>query len=1304
MIGFLVSLCAFGQEEVYQVKNYNTILTPCQLGNNCAYQDHFGTLWIGNEDGIFTFDGISIKKHVLPQKNQQDFSKYSIYAITEDEEQTLWIGTSSGVFYRSSNGFQPFSTRSKYQVAISSKVSKIATHGDFVWMATEGQGLFLYNKKSQHLTHINQHAAMYTDLCIDGQIVYASTYSGLILTFSIDGQLIDKINLPAYHRIKCMLVTPQSVWIGTAQHSLFKINKKTKNVQVIDLPDASFRNIYSMAVSKKHIILGTDYGAFQMPIEGEGDYQPLRDKFGDEIFTYESEIRSIAKDKDGGLWLMTYMNGILRISPHGTAIMNLDSPNGQIVSALCPDQQQGKLWVGTRNGLFMLDKEEKGGLHPVDIPHEKQMPLEIRALCKENDNLWIGLYGNGLMIYNTQTKASKSYPDAPKFINKIFKTYQGEILLGTDMGLYTFQKETASFVREAKWTNEESIYEIMEDSRHNLWITTASQKAYLRKAGKTSFETKFVPAKKYNSNLNNTECLCEDMDGNIWLGFNEDLYRYNYTEDNFTHIEHPILQGISKITALCAGHEHDIWIGCYKGGIKFNPQDPNKCQIFNKSSGSKEEIISMKCLCLSPVGMLISGTPTGLGLLNTLSINENTTTPKSYISDIVFVNKPEDIALKDIIGTDDDIRTLNRLKIPGEYNHLVLILSSSSLENPENNKFAYRIDGIDKDWITLPENDIIISNLPYGTYKLRYKSCNNSFVWEDEENFIWLAVTPPWWRTTWAYLVYTLILLGLAILGVKKWNARLKDRYFATIEEYKLTKEQEFFQAKFSFFTNLIHEIRTPLTLIKLPLETLQQEGTSNEESLETIDRNVNHLLNIINELLDFQKAEAGSITLNPRKTNINELILESTRLFQQELKGKGLTLSYQLPEEQITAVIDKTKVYRIFINLIGNAIKYAQNEIIVQLRATSQELEIIVENDGKGISNEKKESIFRPFFQQDDDKAFLGTGLGLPYSRSIAECHKGTLYAQDSTHFEHGTSMVLTLPTHALKEANVVSIKTTKTIDNLDGMSEEPTVNKEKKYTILVVEDNAELRKAISTNLKNWYTVLTAENGKEALEVLKREAADVVVTDLMMPEMDGLELCGKIRNTEDCAHVSIIILTAKIALETKEKGLKKGADVFMEKPFSIAQLHQQIENLIQSRIQFHKRMQMVSTNLGQEEAVDMGMNQNEFKFINRLNKIIKENIQEELSIDILASMLNMSRSSFYRKLKSLSDLTPNDYVRNYRLDLAAQMLKQGKQITQVYEETGFKSSSYFSKCFKDKFGILPKEFQKNHLDIDHES
>lgn len=1303
LLGLIMSLCAWGQEEGYQVKNYNTILSRCQMGNNCAFQDHFGTLWIGNEEGLFSFDGITLLKHTLSPRTFQEYGRNSVLTITEDEDNTLWIGTASGVFFRSSDGFQSLDARSKYQVSISSKVTKIAASGDFVWIATDGQGLFLYNKKSQELSHINQHAAMYMDLCIDGQIVYAATFSGWLVTFSIDGQLIDKIKLEPSLRNKCMVVTPQSIWIGTAQHALFKINKKSKAVSLINLPDASFRNIYSMVTSKTHIILGTDFGAFQIPLEGEGELESLRDKFGDEIFTYENEIRGIAKDRDGGLWLMTYMSGILRISQGGTAIMNIETSNNQMVSALCPDQRQGRIWIGSRNGLYVLDRNAKG-LTPIEILHEKHVPMEIRALCKDNDDLWIGLYGNGLMLYNTISKSYKSFPNAPKFINKIFKTHEGEILLATDQGLYLFQKDSESFVHPAQWTNTESVFDIMEDSRHNLWISTANQNVYLRKAGIPSFSLKFAPEIKSNPDIYNTECLCEDTEGNIWIGINDKLYTYNYVEDKFTRFEHPILQNVRKITAIIAGNEQEIWLGTYDGLIRLAPKDSYKCQLFNKASGLEASLISRKCLFLSPVGMMIIGTPQGLSLLNTLSIDENTTTPKTYISDVYFFNKEEDITLEDILGTDNDIRTLDKLRIPDKYNHFLLTLSSSSLENPENNKFAYRIDGLDKDWIELPGNTINISKLTWGTYKLRYKSCNSSSIWEEEENFIWLEVTPPWWRTTWAYLLYTLLFFGLSISGIKKWNSRIKDRYFNTFEKYKTSKEQEFYRAKFQFFTNLVHEIRTPLTLIKLPLDTLQKSGNSDAESLQTIERNVNHLLNITNELLDFQKAETGSITLNPTTTNINELIFESTRIFKQEIKNKGITFNHLIPEEQVTAIIDKAKVSRILINLIGNAIKYAQKEITIQLRATSQELEICIEDDGKGISDNKKESVFRPFFQQDDDRAFLGTGLGLPYSRSIAECHKGTLYAQDSTRYAHGTAMILSLPCHALKETNVVTVKTTKAIDSVDSVHEEDITNKDKKYTVLVVEDNAELRKTVSHSLKNWYTVFTAENGKEALSVLKREAPDVIVTDLMMPEMDGLELCENIKDNEEYAHASVILLTAKITLETKEEGLRKGADVFMEKPFSIAQLHQQIENLIQNRIQFHKRMQKVTTNLGQEEAIDIGINENEYKFINRLNKIITENIKEELNIDILASMLNMSRSSFYRKLKSLSDLTPNDYVRNFRLELAAQMLLQGKQITQVYEETGFKSSSYFSKCFKDKFGILPKDFQKNHLDVAHES
>jgi DNA-binding response OmpR family regulator len=458
--------------------------------------------------------------------------------------------------------------------------------------------------------------------------------------------------------------------------------------------------------------------------------------------------------------------------------------------------------------------------------------------------------------------------------------------------------------------------------------------------------------------------------------------------------------------------------------------------------------------------------------------------------------------------------------------------------------------------------------------------------------------------------------------------------------------------------------------------------------------KNLDYLLDVTNQLLDFQKVESGALILNKRECDIKDLLNDVFSQFAGYAKLKGLKLELSLCEQEVVSLIDREKVNKILVNLMGNAMKYARRKIELKLESTPSDFEILVCDDGPGVPDSEKEKIFETFYQLHDDKiaATMGTGIGLSFAKLLAEAHHGTLKIADNT--GGGSMFILSLLIEKSKKKEEQLVKTTIATKKVP-QTDEAVLQNRKKFTILLTEDNIELLNMTYDSLRQWYRVLKAHNGREALDVLNQEDVDVIVSDVMMPEIDGLELCNKVKSDINYSHIPVILLTAKTALESKVEGMESGADAYIEKPFSIRQVHLQIENLLRLRQAFHRLMTSLQDSNDSSSAIaDYGLTQKDYKFTTKLQQLLSERLADEsFSVDTLADQLNMSRSSFYRKIKALSGMSPNDYMKAVRMNKAAELIRQGERISEVAEQVGFTSSSYFAKCFKAQFGVLPKDY-----------
>lgn len=513
------------------------------------------------------------------------------------------------------------------------------------------------------------------------------------------------------------------------------------------------------------------------------------------------------------------------------------------------------------------------------------------------------------------------------------------------------------------------------------------------------------------------------------------------------------------------------------------------------------------------------------------------------------------------------------------------------------------------------------------------------------------------------------------------------------MEKFEREKERELYSAKIDFFTHVAHEIRTPLTLIKSPLENvLISKSVSNDirDDLEIMKLNTNHLLDLVNQLLDFRKTETQGFQLNFIKCNVVDILQKTYKRFKPLTHQKDLVFTVESPDK-LYASIDREGLTKIISNLLTNAIKYTETYIHIKLYIENEKFILTVCNDGHIVPIEMREDIFKPFIQYKSGvlSSVSGTGIGLALARLLAELHEGSLHMTDST---ESNCFLLSLPLKHIQTLTMEQEKPVMTEEYIESTGQE-SISGPYRYTLLVVEDSPEMQAFVVKQLSPGHQVLTARNGADALKVLKEHTVNLIISDIMMPEMDGLELCEHLKSELDYSHIPIILLTAKTTLQAKIEGIKLGADAYIEKPFSVEYLKVCVSNLLSNR----EKLRVAFAHSPFIQTNSIAMTKADETFLRTLKEVVIENMQNpNFCLDDMAYLLHMSRSSLNRKIKGILDLTPNDYIRLERLKKAAELLQEGeRKINEVCYMTGFNTPSYFTKCFQKQFGVLPKDFVK---------
>jgi ligand-binding sensor domain-containing protein/signal transduction histidine kinase/DNA-binding response OmpR family regulator len=1294
----------------YQVENglsHNSVI--------CTLQDKQGFLWFGTKDGLNRFDGNTFKVFRNNADDSASIGSNFIQRLYESGGK-IWVGTDKGLYQYD----EKTETFSLLKVTANSYIRAINRDSKGNLWFISGFTLYRYDESRQilHAYETNKYFHA-TSICstADGTM-WISSWSGTLHQYDaahdtfISFDLFKDSETTESRWIETIYSTPyQTILVGTQSEGvkLFDIATGTHKNLIPTDPDGRGLFVRDFVQNSDHEFwVATESGIYIYDSQ-QDSFTNLRKSVNNPYSISDNAIYSLYKDHEGGMWIGTYFGGVNYYPKQYTPFEKFftkigeNSISGNAVREICQDQY-GNLWIGTEDaGLNKFNPQTGTFINYKPSKNANSLShYNIHGLLPVGNELWIGTFHEGLDVMDIKSgKVIRHYAAGPQagaikngFIYSLMQTTAGEIRAGTAAGIYRYNASTDGFSLIEEFPDSYHYTIMFEDKEGIFWAGTYRDGLYYYNP-KTNQKGYFKNEAKNRNSLssNAINYIFEDSHRNLWIATENGLNKYNAKETSFKRFT--TREGLPSdvIYRIMEDKDGNLWISTSKGLVWFNAAS-EAIKVYTKANGLLSDQLNYSSSFKDASGRMYFGSVKGLMRFDHQEFIQNTYIPPIYLTGFQVhnqelpVNKPNSPLENSITFTD-------KITLNHNQSSFSLDFAALSYTAPGMAEYAYKMEGLDKDWTYLKTNrKVYFTELPPGNYTFQVKASNSSGLWNEKATTLNIEILPPFWASSWAYAVYALLGISLIMLGVTYYHRVAQRKSLRRINLLESEKEKEIYQAKIEFFTNVAHEIRTPLTLIKGPLENVLRTAADCPEikdSLRIMNKNTNRLLDLTNQLLDFRKTETKGFSLNFVRVNISELVEETYYRFKPAAEQKSLSYKLNLPEAPLFAFVDKEAFTKILSNLLNNALKYAESRVQVNfmpLSSADKEFVIEIRNDGHLIPYEMKQKIFEPFFRLKESENELGTGIGLSLSRSLAELHKGTLALKQSE--SDLNVFVLSLPLHQENEFNLYDDQLAES-NSTEPHKEEPEPAGETKPNLLLVENNREMLEFIAGELSADYHILKAHNGERALELLQKESVQLIVSDVMMDGMGGFELCKQLKANIDNSHIPIILLTAKNSLQAKIEGLESGADAYIEKPFSPEHLKVQITNLLTNRTKIKEYFS--SSPLVHLKSI--AYSKADELFLEKLNEAIYKNIADaDLNVDHLAEIMNMSRPTLYRKIKAISNLTPNELINIARLKKAAELLTEGEyKIYEIANIVGYNSQTSFGRNFLKQFGMTPSEY-----------
>ena len=1291
---------------------------------NCFYQDHLGFIWIGTENGLNRYDGqnFQVFRH---DKNPSSISNDKINCVFEDSRNFILAGTNQGlsIFNRATNSFKNYVLEAPVNVIFEDSKKN-------VWFGTDHGELHLLDpvnfKSSKYFNNeLNNHLSSNAINSIveddKGNLMIGRGGTGLNI-FNIDhrkfthyyksnGGLSDN-----YIQSLCFDQKTKALWIGTNK-GLDKFNVANgvfKNYTYKEL-----QRLYSIILSKDgNLWIGTENnGAFVFNTEKES-FTAVKSNASNINSLSNNQIRNLYLDNEKNIWIGCYRGGV-NLLINGKAFSffqytpgDKNTLNNKTVLSVIEDRNKN-IWIGTDGGgLNFFDR--KTGVFTYYNQSNGLSDNTIQCLYEDNEGkIWIGTNSGGVTILNPQSKKFTYFKDTASMIFRgsndirtITGDKNGNIWVATNgNGINKFTiagKRTANY--RTDWQSRDRtivtnwIRSLYADKKNNLWIGTVTGICIFNP---NTEEVKNI-YKDGGEDLT-AYSFCEDDDGNMWVGTSLGLKKYNIAAHSFQTyttrdgLVNNIIYGILK------DDNNNLWLST-NNGLSSYTITTNKFINFDLSDGLPDNNFIENSAFKAANNKMYFGSTDGLLYFNPDKIKTSNFISPITITDFRLFNKPvkigdvDSLLKKDVGSTMEIILNYDQSFFSFEY-------AAPNYANPKKNQYRYKLVDFDKDWVYNGSVNIATyTDVAPGTYVFMVSNSIENGIWNSDPAYIKVTILPPFWQTSWAYLCYFLIVVLSLYFSRKFIINREQLKNDLKIEKMKLEKSEEINSMKLNFFTNVSHEFKTPLTLIMGPIQQLLKKGNTEEEResyYELIYRNSQRLLNLINEVLDLNKMDSGKLLIDKEQSDVVQFVKNACTAFQYIAEQKKIHLKINAEKEQLHFAFDPEKMEKILVNLLSNSFKFTKEngsiEISISTKTISgiQYVVIGVKDNGFGIEEKDLPHVFERFYKSENHEANAeGTGIGLAFVKELVELHNGKIEVESKV--GEGATFYVYLPmTEEDSAVNVVEYgEDVSASHEILALPEIEEGNG--KTRILIIEDNHDVRAFLKRELiKCDYHIEEAANGKAGLEKAFQLLPDMVISDVMMPEMDGTEVCRNLKTDIRTSHIPVILLTAKSSAENQLKGFETGADAYVTKPYNFSVLQLQIRNILSYREKLRKKV-AVDTMI---DAKEITVTNTDEKLMERAIKIIEKNIADtEFNVNKFAAEIGIGRTLFYAKIKSITGQTANEFIQTIRLKTAARMLlKTNDTIAEIAYSVGFNTPNYFSKCFKDTYGMHPSQYREEN-------